>query len=480
MLLSRLLILAVFLTAIYAQTTAGTVVNGKTGEPLKGALVTVQCFTRQGEPKALTALTDIAGAFRFAAQTTEGCAVRAEKPGFQLATAERGDNLRIALAPFGVITGRVTGRDRQPVDRAIVLVISLRIQDGDRQPLISRTLTTDDRGVFRAWNLTPGKYYVKVSGRTGGTNVSVAESLPLYVEEETVVPTYFGGPTLASATPLKLDVGDEGKADIQVEWRTGFRIAGRLEGFLPRQNVKFELAAGEEPPAIARGSVSGDGVSFKVYDVVPGSYLLRATQGDTIAEQEVVVKDNHLRGVTLAAAAPVEVEVVGQLVDARETGLSRIGVPGCAVSLRPIGRFSGSAPSLSGRPSARSKIAGVRPGRYRVIFNCVNGYVRSAVAGLQDLLADPVLTITSGAAPPAIEMVSSGKSGTISVTVDAVGPGERVGVLLIPQMGASAGPQGYTAPGESFFSRSLRGRIWRTRCRISMRSSIAIPRSRRP
>jgi protocatechuate 3,4-dioxygenase beta subunit len=440
----------------------GTVINQKTGEPVKRAMVRLSCHgnpgiaTSQRRPNAvLSAMADDSGRFVFRALPRGSCSVNAEKPGFRLAPGGEQiefpgavENLAVPLSPLASVTGKVTDQDGLPVRGVTVFALASEVQDGFRQSRMSRTITTDDRGVYRMWNFAPGKYYIKAAGRSGGTNLYAGDTTPLYMSEEAFAPIFAGGGrALESAMPVSLNEGEEAHADLAIQWEPAFKIRGSLQNFVPRRQVKFELITGQDAVPASRVAVNGDTGTFEIQDVVPGAYLLRATQNDATAELAISVGAADLTGIGLALAAPVDIPVVTHLSDPSPAPQDAHPLPRrfrgslCRAELRAPVRpeFFGSLPPGDGE---EMRIAGVRPGNYRVNVQCAGAYVRSAMAGTQDLLSNPILTIVPGAAPTPIEILASAGGGTVNGIVERKEQvhDESIHVLLVPQFAPTTGP----------------------------------------
>ncbi len=397
-------------------------------------------------------LADENGVFRFLALETGTCAFSARKPAFETAGAEAVniagpvDNLKLKLKPLGVITGKVTDQEGNAVQRAEVVVIAPEVTDGLRHGRAVRTVSTDDRGEYRAWNLSSGKYYVKTAGRSGGTLLYAGDTDPPHLFQESFAPTYFGGGSrLAAAAPVTLAAGSEARADIRVSFQAASAISGVLESYAPRQGVRFELLRDGEDVAPGRVPVNGDTGRFEIPDVLPCAYLLRATQGENVAERAVVVSGAGLKGLTLALSPPVTIEVID-----RSTNESPQEGGRCSVRLVEPTR----APGLPGaaivrRESGRPAALRASPGTYRVTADCQGAYLRSAVSGTQDLLANPMLTVQAGV-QPAIELVRTNGGGSVAATLEwqAGEPDSNPGVLLVPQLSASTGTVLRPATGE--------------------------------
>src|ERR1051326_5790598 len=83
----------------------------------------------------------------------------------QLLTVTAGETIRdidFSLVQGGVITGKITGADGQPLIEQIVTVVPVDSQID--QPHKFMSFSTDDRGVYRVFGLRQGKYKVWVGG----------------------------------------------------------------------------------------------------------------------------------------------------------------------------------------------------------------------------------------------------------------------------------------------------------------------------
>src|SRR5262249_3352388 len=130
-------------------TISGVVVNSATGEPIQRALVRAvrfdspkQAQARErpvpAEPFTVMTFTDAGGAFRFTGLAPGNYQVQAEKPQFtpqvdrkapgwiDLTTSLEG--VRIPLAPLGVITGKVSDTEGQPLRGVNILALSARVE----------------------------------------------------------------------------------------------------------------------------------------------------------------------------------------------------------------------------------------------------------------------------------------------------------------------------------------------------------------
>ena len=203
----------------------GRVINSRTGEPIKNALVSVTKIPGPEEirahrlpapPTPTEIMTGFGGEFQIGNLRTGEYMINVRKPGWQEEQpqkhcSERGlkvssvvSGVEIKLALLGVIEGRVQNQYGEPMQRVSIRAVQILVRDGFRQTYGEYTAVTDDRGVYRMANFPPGKYFVKASGRAGGTNRFFGNGSPSYASSwESFAPIYSnGGHDLASATPV--------------------------------------------------------------------------------------------------------------------------------------------------------------------------------------------------------------------------------------------------------------------------------------
>src|SRR5262249_18467902 len=133
-----------------------------------------------------------------------------------------GDDVTIRVEKGGVITGRVTSVDGEPL--VGLQVVARRVGEAGRPPItfsngLARTRLTDDRGIYRFWGLQPGVYVV--SARPAPYLVTTA-----YDDDS---PTYYPSSTLGSADRIELDGGQELTGiDITYRGYSGHAVSGTV------------------------------------------------------------------------------------------------------------------------------------------------------------------------------------------------------------------------------------------------------------
>jgi hypothetical protein len=120
----------------------------------------------------------------------------------QSAKYEVGDSVTLVLVKGGVITGKVTMPEGEPVVAIGVRVEALRDGDGRRfaPGSVVREVPTDDRGIYRIYGLPAGTFIVGV----GGTNDYSRTGINAF---DSNVPTY-----APSSTTQQKSVCAQGKS----------------------------------------------------------------------------------------------------------------------------------------------------------------------------------------------------------------------------------------------------------------------------
>jgi protocatechuate 3,4-dioxygenase beta subunit len=139
------------------------------------------------------------------------------------------EDINFSLSLGGVITGRITDSDGNPV---IGQRVSIKSLDEKHAPsgveaaamMGDRMYATDDRGIYRVFGLRPGRYIV-----SGGKDSDFMNTF--FSQGPKRVQTFYPGVTIESkATPVQVTAGSEATGiDIQFSnSEKGFLVAGRV------------------------------------------------------------------------------------------------------------------------------------------------------------------------------------------------------------------------------------------------------------
>ncbi len=172
---------------------AGTVTLSDSGTPVRRAQVMLSDGGRGGR----SAATDEEGRFSFIGLPAGRFTLTVSKPGFatmsygakkpgrqgtpiQLMDGQAMTNVSIALPKGGVITGVVVDEFNEPAPNTVVRAYRYTMQNGERTLRASGQSQTDDRGMYRIFQLLPGDYLVSAVPRNNAVaNVSSQIQLQL-------------------------------------------------------------------------------------------------------------------------------------------------------------------------------------------------------------------------------------------------------------------------------------------------------------
>src|SRR5215467_4366009 len=171
-----------------------------------------------------------------------------------------GDDVTIRVEKGGVITGRVTSVDGEPLVGLRVVARCVGARTGN-PPLtfsneLSRSRLTDDRGIYRFWGLQPGVYIVSA----GPAPYLIASA---YDDDS---PTYYPSSTLGSASRLELSSGQAISGTVQGSMQQGYC------------NITLSTLGGDDLDSVflPAGQSSGP---FAFSKVSEGEYVVVAVAG---------------------------------------------------------------------------------------------------------------------------------------------------------------------------------------------------------
>ncbi len=466
-------LLALSLSAI-AQSTysiSGIVINSATGGPVKEAQVAIfgsPPFRPPAQPQPgaparrtpsfvyRTILTDSSGKFQIDDLEEGNYQLTPFRPDFNSTTATPLDlhssalNVTLSLAPFGVIEGTVLDQNGDPAPGVRVETLAISATLGKRSVRLEKSVSTDDHGAFRMWDLRSGKYYVRAAGRNAGAYSFVDDVVRAVPSWNSFEPVYAGGAhEMNNAQPIVVGTGTRANAVLTVTLEPAFKIRGTLQNVVPDVGLQFELFRGDDtvPFQSYLNSTTGE---FQIEGITPGAYTLRVTQGSaqsrTRAEFPVTVKQADVSNLKLALLPGVTIKAMmhpaGNLASGaiQTLGSGAVRNQSCNVTLTPVARYATPTITLLRKPDAESEMAGVLPGVYRVSPGCP-GYVTSMISGSIDLMANPDLTVFAGVAPAPIEITFTVGGGHLSGKLELDKGAQAAGVLLVPLFTPSLGPQ---------------------------------------
>jgi hypothetical protein len=198
--------------AFLAQTPASATVRGVlvrwgTEEPVGQATLELRSATDSPKPVAISASQDNgqfvfpnipAGTYRLIAfadgfASAEYGQLRPNGSGgsIRVAAGEQTD-LRMGIVPGGILTGKITNPNGQPVVYSDVEILKATYDaTGQINPIVALTVTTNDLGDYRAFWLAPGQYIVR-AGSSQLNNYGFSQGTLNPAGTDTTIPSTLG------------------------------------------------------------------------------------------------------------------------------------------------------------------------------------------------------------------------------------------------------------------------------------------------
>jgi protocatechuate 3,4-dioxygenase beta subunit len=208
-----------------------------------------------------------------------------------LAAGEELKDIDFTLVRGGVVTGRITDSDGKPVIEGSVSLIAAdprERKEGKPRPVY---FTTDDRGIYRAWGVAPGRYIVYAGhGKEDMFQNRGGDEEGFYPQ------TYYPSVTdEAQAKPIEVTTGSETE-DIDITLgklvRT-YKASGRVTDEDGRPVVGAQMVVGTISQDTHRftGSMFGGAKTdergeFRMGGLKPGDWGIWATMGELFSEKQ--------------------------------------------------------------------------------------------------------------------------------------------------------------------------------------------------
>jgi hypothetical protein len=436
----------------------GIVVNSVSGKPLPRALV--QC-------SGGAVLSGAEGEFSFDGISAGRVQVNATKPGYfapgaTVQAAVSGAHMDVGpdtgpillkLAPEAIISGRVTGKDEEPLEGARVQVLTFVSQEGRRQLMPGRGSSTDEDGNFRIAGLAAGRYYLEVQAGNvsrrilGARAANANESYPAVV-------FYPGTADLAAATPVDLAPGQRMEAEFSLALAPAYKLAGTVvvAGEWKQINSPMIIDAMEQP-LFTPDRFDAPSGAFEFRAVPAGIYTLRLSGTDLrdryqFSDRKITVANTvtNLKAL-LQPGVGVPVVVRTEFAKPPQRASCSFTLPSGEVQQSDCSDYPAARVELIAVDSGRRRfstdygpikdppgfgIHAVAPGKYLVRVGAnFGGYVQSVRSGNLDLLREELTVPEEGNVMP-IEVVVRDDSAMLKVMLRAEKPGQQATVLVFP------------------------------------------------
>ena len=289
----RVLAVLVGLAAAHGASIRGGAADNLTGRPLARARVTLEPVGKTRASASASVFTDAGGQFSFPGLPAGAYLIKASRrgylearygqrrwnsPGTPVVLEEHAEHVALLrLHRHGVITGEVLDQNRVGMEEMPVYVFR-----AGPQLRLAAAAATDDRGVFRAGGLEPGRYYVRTAAK-------------LLEDRQGLLLTFYGQTArLADARLVEVRL-DEEVTGITVEPLRGrlASISGTVAGPVSANITLYTDTGKREARAEPGGTFSFDQLAPGQYDILAesadaGSALSASRTVSVVSERETV------------------------------------------------------------------------------------------------------------------------------------------------------------------------------------------------
>src|SRR5579871_1385101 len=326
---------------VKTATIAGTTINSTTGTPVGHVALTLREISPEASQYINT--SDGEGHFGFADLKPGQYILSGERPGFlsgrygciaprcsagvlTITQDQQLNDLRLVIAPQGVISGHVLDENREPLEGIVVALMQWKYRNGWRLlEVTGGTGFTNDRGEYRISRISPGKYYLVAVPRANLPGNVWSSSL-LWASEGQVgfVMTYYPQSVdLMGASALQVIPGsDLNTIDVGLQKKPVFKVSGSVVysetgnlvtdatlALAPSVSKSMALVSDTVDVHVANGRFMISGLSSGSYDLV--TKIMR--NGITIyAGQELNVVGSDISEVKVTI--PSTVNLTGRLL----------------------------------------------------------------------------------------------------------------------------------------------------------------------
>ena len=345
-------------------------------------------------------------------------------------------DVNLELIRAGVISGRVVDTDGDPMPQVSVQLRSVR----ERRPA-SFGAVTDDRGVYRIFQIPPGKYYLSAVYQPAFQVREIQMQTSDGASEESYGTTYYPG-TFDSTQARSIDIpagADLAGLDLQLLRAHAVHIRGRVRGIAgPLPVVVMVQSQGSGFSTMRDLFVRNSTGEFDLSGIPPGKYELSASALDLSnrgagpsAHQNIEVGQTDVEGIELTLVPPQAIKGLVVVPEGRK-------IPqGLLVMLSDRARTNRQAGGLGQIASDGTfTLDPVQAGDYDIALGSTGPsddlYVSAVRRGDEDVLAHGLHV--NGSSNETIEIALKANGGTVKVVAHTPKgePFPEANVTLLP------------------------------------------------
>lgn len=357
-------------------------------------------------------------------------------------------DLTIHLTPTGNVAGRLIDNEGQPaVSVPLQLLKAVYHQQGQRVFQSAGQARTNDRGEYRFYWVTPGRYYV-VAGSSTATFTFLGGGNSPNESGDSYVATYYPGTTdISRATAIDIKPGSDLALDFVTPKQQLYTISGRVvdpnpvattNGNVPAATLSlaFQTLTGSSGVfTMGQAYDPATGV-FTMRDVTPGSYILQAAVPPASARVPVEVTNTNIEGLTVVLDGGLNIN--GRvMVEGGEMPASNTIRVQMRVMTNGLQNFTGYSPSAQPGGDGTFSMSGVLSGQYRVSLQpSQDFYVKELLYDRSSALNGPIDVSRRNSDSATMEVLISRNVGQVDgviVNERTQQPVPGVQAVLVPE-----------------------------------------------
>jgi hypothetical protein len=357
-------------------------------------------------------------------------------------------DLTIHLTLTGNVGGRLIDNEGRPaVGAPVQLLKSSYNQAGQRVFQSAGTGRTNDRGEYRFFWATPGRYYIAGGSAAASFSFIGGGGSPNETGDTYLLTYYPGTPDINNATPIDVKSGNDLALDFVAPKQQLYTISGKVvdpnpiasaNGTLPAVtlSIAFQTLTGQSGTFTMPSAYDPATGNFTMRDVLPGAYILQAAAPPSSARMPVEVTNSNVEG--LAVVVDSGININGRfLVEGGDMPPANT----LRVQMRAFSNgqqnFVGAAPTAPANPDGSFTLPGVLPGQYRISVPpppSQDFYVKEIRYDRAEALNSPIEVSRRNADFGTMEVILSRNVGQVDGIIldDRTQPVAGVQAVLIP------------------------------------------------
>jgi hypothetical protein len=356
-------------------------------------------------------------------------------------------NLTIHLTPTGNVGGRLIDNNGQPaVGVNLQLLKAIYSSFGQRVFQNAGSARSNDRGEYRFFWVTPGRYYVAGGSSSASFTFGVSNTSPNESGDSYLLTYYPGVTDISRATPVDVKSGSEMALDFVTPRQQLYTISGRVvdpnpvaaaAGTIPAVTLSlaFQLLTGGAGTFTMNQAYDPATGIFVMRDVLPGSYVLQAAAPPSSARVAVEVVNSNVEGlvVTLDNGVNINGRFVVEGGEMPPSNTLRVQMRLMTNGLQNwVGALPASSPAAA---DGSFTIPSVIQGQYRVtVPPALEFYVKELRYDRADALNSPIDVSRRNSDSGTMEVVISRSVGQVDGVIadDRGQPVPGVQSVLVP------------------------------------------------